>query len=96
MAALRRENLVKNGKYNLSEIMRRAWAYVKSPFCTQYRNNFKGALKAAWVDAKMVMDEVVKAKNEVKKAVFPNKGLSVADLYSCSSSRDMRNGTVCW
>ena len=92
MAALDRNNLVKNGKYNLAEIMKRAWAYVKDPFCTQYRNNFKAALKAAWIDAKLVMDEVMKPK---KETVW-NPNVSVAMLRAASCSENMRRGNVCW
>lgn len=91
MAALDRKNLVKGGKYNLSEIMKRAWAYVKNPFCTQYRNNFKAALKAAWIDAKMVMDEVMKP---YKKTVW-NPNVSAAMLRAASCSENMRRGHVC-
>lgn len=96
MAALDRKNLVKDGKYNKAEIMKRAWAYVKNPFCTQYRNNFKAALHAAWVDAKMVMDEMKLEAMNADKPIFPEKGLTVAMLRSMSSSVDMRNRTVCW
>lgn len=58
MAALRRKDLVKDGKYNRSEIMKRALAYVKNPFNTQYRGHFNWALQRAWLDAKEVMDEL--------------------------------------
>lgn len=57
MKAKRDYELVKNGKYNMRAIMQRAWAYVHNFACTQYRNDFKGALKAAWVDARIAMDE---------------------------------------
>lgn len=91
MAALKKENLVKGGKFNRAEIMKRAWAYVKNPFNTQYRNNFKRALKAAWLDAKMVMDE---SKMAEEKPVFNGVNL-YGTLRAMSSSVDMRNGTVC-
>lgn len=91
MAALKKENLVKGGKFNRAEIMKRAWAYVKNPFNTQYRNNFKRALKAAWLDAKMVMDE---GKMAEEKPAFNGVNLYGA-LRAMSSSVDMRNGTVC-
>lgn len=52
-----RYELVENGKYNMKAIMKKAWAYKNNPFCTQYRNDFKGALKAAWADARIAMDE---------------------------------------
>lgn len=90
MAALRKENLVKDGKFDRTEIMKRAWAYVKNPFCTQYRKNFKAALKAAWADARMVM-------SEMKMEDTPK--FNGVDLYktlrATSSSMDMRYGTVC-
>lgn len=89
MAALDRNNLVKDGKFNRAEIMKRAWAYVKNPFSTQYRKNFKAALKAAWTDARCVMSE-----SKVQEAIFNN-----VDLYGvmrvASASVDMRYGTVC-
>lgn len=90
MAALERKNLVKDGKYHRAEIMKRAWAYVKNPFCTQYRNNFKAALKAAWIDAKLVMDEVMKPK---KETVW-NPNVSVAMLRAASCSENIRRGNV--
>lgn len=92
MASLDRNNLVKDGKYNKAEIMKRAWAYVKNPFCTQYRNNFKAALKAAWTDARLVMDELVLDKANEGKPLFPMKGLRAADLYN---SVNMRMGYAC-
>lgn len=52
-----RYELVENGKYNMKAIMKKAWAYKNNPFCTQYRNDFKGALKAAWADARIAMDD---------------------------------------
>lgn len=92
MAALNKENLVKGGKFNLTEIMKRAWAYVKNPFSTQYRNNFKAALKAAWSDAKAVMNEM---KEEWKPFVV-NPNVSVELLRSVSCSDNMRRNNVCW
>lgn len=92
MAALDRKNLVKNGKFNRAEIMKRAWAYVKNPFCTQYRNDFKGALKAAWVDAKLVMDDCLLDKKLEGKPLFPNKGLSVADLRPSGRANNFMYG----
>ena len=57
MKAKRDYELVKNGKFILRAIMQRAWAYVRNFACAQYRNDFKGALKAAWIDARLAMDE---------------------------------------
>lgn len=48
--------LIKNGRYDMAAIMRKAWAYVKSPFTTAYRKDFRGALKTAWADARVAMD----------------------------------------
>lgn len=89
MASLRRENLVRDGKFDRTEVMRRAWAYVKNPFCTQYRNGLKGALKQAWADARCVVCEM---KQDEPK--FNGVNLYEA-LRACSSSIDMRYGTVC-
>lgn len=85
--ALDRNNLVKDGKFNRAEIMKRAWAYVKNPFSTQYRNNFKGALKAAWAEARLVMSE-----SRLEDKDFPMKGLRVVNLYN---SVNMRMGYAC-
>lgn len=89
---MRKEDLVKDGKFSRAAIMKRAWAYVKSPFCTQYRKDFKGALHAAWVDAKLVMDELLFEKEREGKPLFPEKGLKMSDLYW---SQNMRLGYVC-
>lgn len=75
------EPLIVNRKYNMKEIMRRAWAYYNNPFCTQYRNNFKGALKAAWVDAKLAMDEELSDY----QPVFAKRSMS--ELYYSTSMR---------
>lgn len=48
--------LVVDGKYNMKAIMQRAWAYVKqNKDLTLY--SFAKALKDAWVDASLKMDE---------------------------------------
>lgn len=84
------KKLVINGKYNRAAIMRRAWAYVKRPFCIQYRNDFRGALRAAWIDAKLAKDkEAAMEKWEKEGPNFPNKGLGVVGLYY---SNNMING----
>lgn len=90
MAALDRKNLVKDGKFNRTEIMKRAWAYVKN--VAYYRNDFKGALKAAWVDAKLVMDDYLLDKKLEGKPLFPNKGLSVADLRPSGRANNFMYG----
>lgn len=61
--------LVVDGKYNLKAIMQRAWSYKNNPFCTMYRNDFKGALKAAWVDAHLAMDEYRASANRQPEAL---------------------------
>lgn len=55
---MRKEDLIKDGKFNLSAIMKRAWAYMNDPFCTRFRKDFKGALQESWLDARMKMDEL--------------------------------------
>lgn len=92
MAALNKKNLVKDGKYNRAEVMKRAWAYVRNPFNTMYRGNFKAALKAAWIDARLVMEEYKQDLASEGKPLFPNKGLSIESLYC---SYNMRMGHVC-
>ena len=88
MAALDRNNLVKDGKFNRAEIMKRAWAYVKNPFSTQYRKNFKATLKAAWTDARCVMSE-----RDEQELSF-NKVNLYGVMRAQSASVDMRRGTV--
>lgn len=73
MAGYSKKNLVKDGKYNRAEIMRRAWMYMKSPL-TPCRS-FKAALHKAWVDAKVQMD-----LDRLDDAPFFNPNVSVADL----------------
>lgn len=79
------KKLVVNGTYNRKAIMRKAWAYKNSPFCTMYRKNFKAALKAAWTDAKLAMDKYVQEQEE--RPLFPDKGLRASDLYTCFNLR---------
>lgn len=48
--------LIKDGKYNMKAIMQRAWVYMKqNKDLTWY--SFTTALKDAWVDAGLKMDE---------------------------------------
>lgn len=80
MASLDRKDLVKGGKYNRAEIMKRAWAYYKNekPYYKHY--TFGRALHDAWVDAMLVMDDInLQAKN-AGADLFPRKGLKVSDL----------------
>jgi hypothetical protein len=52
MKAKRDYELVKNGKYNRRAIMQRAYVYV-----CNYNYSLSGALKMAWCDAHLKMDE---------------------------------------
>lgn len=74
MKTRRDYELVKNGKYNMTAIMQKAWAYKNNPFSTQYRNNFKASLKAAWIDARLAMDEY-KAQLNAKNCSFVKRDL---------------------
>lgn len=56
MKAKRDYELVKNGKYNMRAIMQRAWAYMKQNKSLKWYS-FAMALKAAWADASLKMDE---------------------------------------
>ena len=76
MAALRRKDLVKDGKYNRAEVMKRAWMYTKNPFSTEYRGRFKSALRAAWIDARLEMER----QSEPDTPPYFNKNVSVADI----------------
>lgn len=66
MTSGRKLELVVNGKYNVKTILKKAWMYKNNPFCTQYRNDFKGALREAWADARLAMDEYKAQINPVK------------------------------
>ncbi len=81
MKTRRKLELVVNGKYNMKAIMKKAWMYKNNPFCTQYRNDFKGALKEAWVDARLAMDkyklaEEYESKMKAMKATRKNEECS--------------------
>jgi hypothetical protein len=56
MKAKRDYELVKNGKYNMRAIMQRAWAYMKQNKSLKWYS-FAMALKSAWADAILKMDE---------------------------------------
>lgn len=74
--------LIVDGKYNLRSIMQRAYAEMK--WNGHYLKTFSNALKAAWTAAHLAMDEYnaeVKFR-ESGASLFPNKNLSLSDLYS--------------
>lgn len=56
MKAKRDYELVKEGKYNRRAIMQRAWAYMKQNKPLKWYS-FAMALKEAWTDASLKMDE---------------------------------------
>lgn len=74
---MRKNFLIENGKYNISAIMKRAWCYKKNPFNTTYRNSFKGALRAAWIDARLEMDEYKASLIRDSKMTGYNYGYNV-------------------
>lgn len=49
-------NLVKDGKYNRLAIMQLAWAYMRQNKHLSFYT-FRSALRNAWVDARLKMDE---------------------------------------
>lgn len=72
-------SLIVDGKYNFRAIIQRAWVYVRN-----YGYSFKSALKTAWIDAHLKMDEY-KAEirfRESTTSIFPKKNLSLSSLYS--------------
>ena len=75
MKTRRDYELVKNGKYNMTAIMQKAWAYKNNPFCTQYRNDFKGALGEAWADARLAMDEFKALQKENRPSALVRRDL---------------------
>lgn len=78
MRAKRDYNLVIDGKYNRSAIMQRAYAYMKCySSCKWY--TFKNALKEAWCDAQLKMDEF--RSSLVATPYAPNQ-LPFGALYS--------------
>lgn len=92
MASLRIKDLVKGGKFSRADILKRAWGYKNDRMCTQYRNDWKGAIKQAWADARMEMER----QNAPEPEYHFNRNVSVAMLRACSCSEDMRRGNVCW
>lgn len=81
MKAKRDYELVKNGKYNMRAIMQRAWAYVNNFACTMYRNDFKGALKAAWADARLAMFDYKASLVKAEPEALKKKGNVLRDLF---------------
>lgn len=63
-------SLIVDGKYNFRAIIQRAWVYVRN-----YGYSFKSALKTAWIDAHLKMDEY-KAEirfRESTTSIFPKR-----------------------
>lgn len=75
MTSRRKLELVVNGKYNVKAIMKKAWMYKNNPFCTQYRNDFKGALREAWADARLAMDEFKSLQKENRPSALVRRDL---------------------
>lgn len=75
MTSRRKLELVVNGKYNVKAIMKKAWMYKNNPFCTQYRNDFKGALREAWADACLAMDEFKALQKENRPSALVRRDL---------------------
>ena len=75
MTSRRKLELVVNGKYNVKDIMKKAWMYKNNPFCTQYRNDFKGALREAWADARLAMDEFKALRKENRPSALVRRDL---------------------
>lgn len=75
MTSRRKLELVVNGKYNVKAILKKAWMYKNNPFCTQYRNDFKGALGEAWADARLAMDEFKALQKENRPSAFVRRDL---------------------
>lgn len=69
--------LIKDGKFDLAAIMKRAWAYKNSPFTTAYRNNFRYALKTAWTDARIEMEDYTASLNAKPARQGYNYGFNV-------------------
>lgn len=77
--------LTVDGKYNMKAIMQRAWVYMRQNKSLKWYT-FKKALSNSWSDARIAMKEY-KADLSFNEAVengtlFPNKNLSLSDLYS--------------
>lgn len=77
MKAKRDYNLVVDGKFNRRAIMQRAYVYVRN-----YKYTLSGAMKMAWCDAHLKMDEF-KAQVEPSYPDYPKaKKLPFGVLYS--------------
>lgn len=81
MKAKRDRRLVVDGKYNKRAIMQRAWAYVNDFACTMYRNDFKGALKAAWADARLAMNDYKASLVKTEPVSLKRQGNILRDLF---------------
>lgn len=91
-----KQTLIINGKYDMKAIMKRAWCYKNNPFNTTYRNDFQGALKEAWVDAKLEMDAYKVSLNA--KPVKPgyDYGFNVLQSTFLSNHPDNRYYDSSW
>lgn len=74
MRAKRDYNLVVDGKYNRRAIMQRAYVYVRN-----YKYSLSSAMKMAWCDAQLKMDEY---KSSLVAIPYAPKYLPFGSLYS--------------
>lgn len=84
--------LVKDGKYNMTAIMQKAWAYKNDLFCTLYRKNFRGALKAAWSDAIVEMDSY---KHSLIRKPIEKEGNVLRSFFLCGR-HDLKHYDSSW
>lgn len=88
MASLRRKDLVKNGKFSRVDIIKRAYGYMNDRMCTQYRNDWDGALKQAWADARMEMER----QNAPESVYTFNPNLRPSDLRPSGRANNFMYG----
>lgn len=82
--------LVIEGRFNRVAIMQRAWAIVRIDKRVGLKTSFASALKKAWNDARVKMDEY---RISQKPWEF-NTSRQITDLYFSSRS-SLATGTAC-
>ena len=88
--------LIKDGKFDMAAIMKRAWCYKNNPFNTAYRNDFKGALRNAWVDAKLEMEDYKASLNAKPARQGYNYGFNVLRSTFLGNHPDNRYADSSW
>ena len=91
-----KQTLINNGKYDMKAIMKRAWCYKNNPFCMAYRNDFRGALRKAWTDARLEMDAYKASLNAKPAKPGYNYGFNILRSTFLGNHPDNRYSDSSW